>query len=435
MNGQKDSIVRAFLPLFAVVFTIVGFLAGYVMMGNHPEGSDKVITALKMIQDRYPDEVPLDEVVDEAMRGMTARLDPFCAYFNTEEWREFNDVQLKGEFGGIGILIEVDRPTGFLRIITPIEDTPAFEADVLPGDLVTEVDGKTIKGVPLRDIISRIKGEPGTEVALTLLREGRDSFRVTLTRAIIKIKKVKARMLEDGIGYIRISDFTKMIDDFDRKVEELRVQGLRALIIDLRFNGGGYYDQSVALSDRFLDGGVIVTTRGRSSADNREDSATKESTLPPWPLAVLVNGASASASEIFAGAMKDHGRGTLVGGRTFGKGLVQSTFVLSDKSCFKMTTSKYYTPKGYCVQREEGKKEYGLDPDYRVDLSREEEGQLMKAWRDERVIKGQPPKEPSEFKDLQLEAALEVVRARLEGRDPSVETRVLETPRGEPPKE
>jgi len=215
-----------------------------------------------------------------------------------------------------------------------------------------------------------------------------------------------------------ILDFMKLID-----------QGAKGLVLDLRFNPGGLLDECVELADRFLDEGVIVSTKGRADDDKRELTAKKDDTLKPaLPLVVLVNGASASASEIFAGAMKDHHRASIVGERTFGKGSVQTPYPLPDGSHLKITTARYYTPSGVSVHREEGQKEFGIAPDFTVEMSQEEYGKLMKKWNDERVVKVEKPAEPDAFKDFQLEAGLEVLRAKIENRPPKVEARVLTKP-------
>ncbi|MFN3487089.1 MAG: S41 family peptidase, partial [Planctomycetota bacterium] len=313
---------------------------------------------------------------------------------------------------------------------TPVEGTPAFEADVLPGDQIREVDGAPVKGLALMDVVRRIKGEPGTPVTLTLYRAGREPFEVKLVRRIIVVRAVKARMLEGGLGYIRISDFTeKMVEQFDEEVKKLLDQGARALVVDVRFNPGGLLNECVELADRFLDEGVIVTTRGRTLEDERTLRAEKGDTLPPLPLAVLVNEGSASASEIFAGAMKDHRRGVLVGARTFGKGSVQTPFELPGGGALKLTTARYFTPAGISVHRENGRKDYGIEPDYLIEMTLEEYDALKKRWVEERIAKGPSrPKEGPDVPDHQLEAALEVLRARIEGRAPQVRERRVPRP-------
>jgi carboxyl-terminal processing protease len=416
------------MVFFSLSFGLVGFGMGWRLMGRQDRAGDmaKVRVALDRIQDRYYPGVTPAVLLDGAIEGMTSKLDPYCEYFTAQEFKEFEEINLLGKFGGVGIIVGVDRATGYLLVETPIEDTPAFAADILPGDQIREVDGKSIKGQGLTEVVRKIKGPPGTKVILTLVRRERDPFQVTLTRKIIVVKAVKAKMLSDSIGYLRITDFTEMMKSFDEEVKKLQDQGMKALVIDLRFNGGGLLAECVKLADRFLDEGPIVTTRGRTSDDDRTFNAEKGDTLPHIPLVVLVNVATASASEIFAGAMKDTGRGVLVGSRTFGKGSVQTPFALPDGSHLKLTTARYYTPKGISVHREEGKKEYGIDPDYLVEMSNDEYGRLMKLWNDERIVKGERPPETGKTVDFQFDAGLEVLRAKLANRDPKVEARVLQ---------
>ena len=433
MNGRRSSLLPAFLPLLVSVAALAGFFVGYIRGRPGSDADiDKVAVALDRIQNRYYGDTDPGVVLDGALEGMVAKIgDPYSQYFTVQEYKEFNDVQLKGQFGGVGILIALDRETGYLNVETPIEGSPAFAADILPGDKIIEVNAVSIKGQTLQEIVRKIKGEPGTDVILTVLRKGKDPFQVTLTRAIIQIKAVRSQMLENGIGYIRISDFTEMIDSFDAEVAKLQAQDMKALVIDLRFNGGGLLHQCVELSDRFLKEGVIVTTRGRTDADTRNYSAEGDGTLPDLPLVVLINEATASASEIFAGAMKDHGRGALVGARSFGKGSVQTPFALPDGSHLKLTTARYFTPNGISVHREKGKKEYGLDPDFRIEMSAEEYTRLMQKWNNDRIVKGERPPDPEGFKDYQLEAALEVLHAKLEDRKPGVKERILPKEEGE----
>ncbi len=428
MSSENRSPVLPLLMLgVSLAFGFVGYSLGFQWgRVSGADDVDKVRVACDRIKERYYGTAPTDKVVDGALEGMIAKLDPFCEYFTAQEFREFDQTHLKGKFGGVGILLGSDRATGYLVVETPIEDTPAFAADILPGDLIREVDGASIKGQPFQDVVRRIKGDPGSEVTLTIARKGRDLFKVTLKRAVIQVKAVKARMLPGGVGYVRITDFTEMMKSFDEEVKKLQAQGMTSIVIDLRFNGGGLLNECVKLADRFLDDGIIVTTRGRTSDDSRSFTAEKGDTLPPMPVVVLVNEATASASEIFAGAMKDRGRAKIVGARTYGKGSVQTPFELPDKSYLKITTARYYTPSGVSVHREEGKKEFGIDPDYRVEMSQEEYAKLMKQWNAERIVKGEKVPGPEGFVDHQLEAGLEVLKAALEKREPRVAARVLE---------
>ncbi|HLF95201.1 MAG TPA: S41 family peptidase [Planctomycetota bacterium] len=427
MNDRKSSLLLALLPTVAMAFFLVGGGAGWFLAGGRGGRDDlgKVREAIDRIQERYYGQVPREKLIDGAMEGITAKLDPYCEYFTTAEWKEFEEQIVRGKFGGVGIVVGLDRATGYLTVETPVEDSPAFEADILPGDQVREVDGKSVKGQQLSEVVRKIKGEPGTKVTLTIARKGKEPFPVTLTRKIITVRAVKSSMVEDGIGYVRISDFTEMMESFDAEMKKIQEKGMKALVVDLRFNGGGLLSECVKLADRFLDEGLIVTTSGNTGDDKRKFSAKKGDTLPPVPLVVLINEGTASASEIFAGAMKDSQRGKLVGAHSFGKGSVQTPFPLGDGSYLKLTTARYFTPNGTSVHKEEGKKEYGLEPDYRVEMSQEEYAGLMRKWSAERVVKGEAPKDAEKFVDHQLNAALEVLRAALEKREPKVEARVL----------
>jgi len=413
------------LPLMGGAFGL-GYLFRDKQDNVSKEKVELVRACAQKIKDRYVGSVDEARLFEGAIDGMVSTLDPYCEFFTAKEWEEFNSVQLEGKFGGVGILVELDRESGYLRVVTPIEDSPAFEEDILPGDLITAVDGKTVKGKSLRAIVDEIRGEPGTKVKLSMFRKGKDPFTVTLTRAIVKIQSVRYKVLPGDIGYIRISDFTRMMDAFDDAVADLQKKKIKALIIDLRFNGGGLLQECVKLSDRFLPkGAMIVSTRGRTSDDNRRLEATDGDDLPKWPLVVLVNEGTASASEIFAGAMKDHSRGVLVGAKTFGKGSVQTPFRMPDNSHLKLTTAKYFTPSGYSVQKSK-RRAYGLMPDYLIELTPEENLKLLQKWRNDRIRKGDPKESaPTKFRDIQLEAGLEVLNAKLAGREPKVETREL----------
>jgi carboxyl-terminal processing protease len=428
MIDRRPPVLLTFLmPAFALLFGLAGLGMGWQIWGRQERGSDmaKIRVALDRINSRYYPNIAPATVIDGALEGMTAKLDPYCQYFTAQEFKEFRENNLDGKFGGVGIVVGRDTATGYLMVETPVEDTPAFAADIMPGDQIREVDGKTTKGQQLEEVVRRIKGVPDTQVTLTMFRKGREPFKVTLTRKIIELKTVKARMLPDNIGYIRITEFSKIMKVFDAEVKKLIDGGAKGLVIDLRFNPGGLLDECVELADRFLEDGIIVTTKGRTDDDLRELRAKAEGTLPPIPLVVLINGASASASEIFSGAMKDRGRATIVGERSFGKGSVQTPYPLPDGSHLKITTARYYTPNGTSVHREEGKKEWGVAPDFVVEMSQDEYAKLMKTWSDERVVKGEKPAGPEGFKDFQLEAGVEVLKAKLEKREPKVATRTV----------
>ncbi|HZE99307.1 MAG TPA: S41 family peptidase [Planctomycetota bacterium] len=427
IDRRPPPLLTFLMPVFALLFGLAGLAMGWQIWGRHNQAGNmgKIRVALDRIEKHYFPGLTVETAVDGALEGITAKLDPYCEYFTKQEYKEFRENSLDGKFGGVGIRVGLDRATGFVLVETPIEDTPAFSADILPGDLIREVDGKTTKGQPLQEIVRRIKGDPDTSVTLTMFRKGRDPFKVTLVRKIIELKTVKTRMLPDSLGYIRITEFSKIMKTFDAEVKKLMDQGAKGLIIDLRFNPGGLLEECVELADRFLEDGIIVTTRGRTDDDLREITAKKDGTLPPIPLVVLINGGSASASEIFSGAMKDRGRGTIVGERSFGKGSVQTPYPLGDGSNLKITTARYFTPNGTSVHKEEGKKEWGVTPDFTVEMSPEEYSKLMKTWSDESYVKGEKPATPEGFRDFQLDTAVEVLKAKIDKREPKVEARIL----------
>ncbi len=427
---RKSTVLSIILPPLMVA----SFVIGYFFPGQHARGatgdpSAKVREVKQKIDAYFYGELKDEDFEKAAINGVIAKLDPYCEYFTTEDWKDFNEKFLKGQFGGVGILVEPDTETGYMRVQTPLEDTPAFAADIVPNDLILEVDGVNIKGQTITDVIKRIKGAEGTKVVLTMGRKGREAFKVTLVRAQITVKAVKEKMLENGIGYIRITDFTEMMPQWDAAVEKLKQQGMKALIVDLRHNGGGLLDQCVKLSDRFLPKGqLIVTTKSKVGDIEKRESEDDSKDVGDLPLVILVNGGTASASEIFAGCMKDHHRGVLVGAKTYGKGSVQTPFELADKSRLKITTARYFTPSGYSVHKIPGQREYGLEPDYLIELTDEEILNVQRKWSEERIVKSsdpQPSKVPAGFIDYQMKAAIEVLDAKLAGREPKVDKREL----------
>jgi carboxyl-terminal processing protease len=415
---------------------VIGTATG-LSMGHRSPVARKVSEIDRLIRSRHPDDIPPEKLERETVAGMLRAVDPYSEFFTAEEWVEWQQRHMSGRFFGVGIHVEPDRDSGYILITTPIEDSPAFEADILPGDLIVAVDGEDIQGRLMNDVVRRIKGEKGTKVVLTIHRKGRPRFDVALTRAEIKIQAVHHRMADPqaGVGYIRVSDFTEMLPEFDKAAAALQGQGLKALVIDLRFNGGGLLQAAVDLCDRFLPAGhKVATSEGRTSADRRVYETRDNQDLPAtMPIVVLTNGYTASASEIFAGAIRDHGRGVLAGARTYGKGTVQTPFDLSDGSHLKLTTARWYTPAGHHVSAREGSPEHGLLPDFVVEMTRDEEAALLKQWATERIKKGLRPEVPV-VRDYPLEAALEILRAKLEVRAPSVQPREVAKLPGTDPK-
>ena len=313
-------------------------------------------------------EVPTDqELMESAIQGMLSALDPHSSYMNAKTFREMQ-VQTRGTFGGLGIEVTMER--GLVKVVSPIDDTPAHRAGVEPGDLITHLDGDAVMGMTLSEAVERMRGPVGTDLKLTVRRGNMEPFDVTLTRAVINIQSVRSRT-EGNVGYIRITSFSeqtgKGIQQAIEKFEKELGEGLQGLVLDLRNNPGGLLDQAVAVSDAFLDKGEIVSTRSRRAEDAQRFNARPGDLAQGLPMVVLVNGGSASASEIVAGALQDHRRAIVMGTKTFGKGSVQTIIPLPGHGAMRLTTARYYTPSGRSIQAR------GIDPDIEVRPSRIEE--------------------------------------------------------------
>lgn len=313
------------------------------------------------IQSDYVESVDDETLVRNAIRGMLERLDPHSAYLDASEYEQLQE-GTRGEFGGLGM--EVGTRDGFVEVIAPIDGTPAEAAGIQPGDLIIRLDGQSVKGMELQEAVSQMRGEVGTEITLSILRDGDDTPReITLERAIIQVQSVRTRMLEPGFGYLRISQFqSRTGEDVLEAVDALNHEsdGLEGLVLDLRNNPGGVLDAAVDVSDAFLSNGEIVSTRGRVERSRSRFTATPNDALNGAPLVVLVNAGSASAAEIVAGALQDHRRAVIMGEQTFGKGSVQSIMPLRSGSAVKLTTARYYTPDGRSIQAE------GIVPDVEI---------------------------------------------------------------------
>ncbi|MCR4302237.1 MAG: S41 family peptidase, partial [Sulfuricaulis sp.] len=277
---------------------------------------------------------------------------PHSAYLDSESFRDMR-VETEGQFGGLGI--EVTMENGFVKVVSPIEDTPAARAGVKTGDLIIRLDDKAVKGMTLTEAVRVMRGKPGSDIVLTIVREGSTKpLKLTLTRAVIKIQSVKSRLLEPGFGYVRITQFQagtdKGLDDIIKKLENENKEALRGIVLDLRNNPGGVLNAAVGVSDTFLDKGLIVYTEGRVADSKMKLSATPGDALNGAPIVVLINGGSASASEIVAGALQDHKRAVIMGTKSFGKGSVQTIVPVSNGAALKITTARYYTPNGRSIQ-------------------------------------------------------------------------------------
>ncbi len=302
-------------------------------------------------------------MLENAIRGMLSGLDPHSAYLDLGEFKDLRE-GTSGEFGGLGI--EVSMEDGFVKVVAPIDETPAAEAGVKSGDLIIRLDDTPVKGLSLAEAVEIMRGEPGSKIMLTIIREGADKpLKLELTRAIIKVKSVRTETLESGYGYVRISTFQSPTGESLREaINQLKTDNggkLKGLVLDLRNNPGGVLDAAVEVSDAFLNKGMIVYTEGRIQDSDQKFHAKPGDMLNGAPIVVLVNGGSASASEIVAGALQDHQRAVILGTKTFGKGSVQTVMPLTNDTAVKMTTARYYTPSGRSIQAD------GIEPDIKLD--------------------------------------------------------------------
>jgi carboxyl-terminal processing protease len=308
---------------------------------------------LDMVQKNYVEPVEQKTLIQGAINGMMKSLDPHSSFMTSEMYREL-EVETRGSFGGIGIEITIHKDV--LTVVSPIEDTPAFQAGIKAGDQIVKIDGKSTKDITIMEAVNRLRGAKDTKVTLTIMRETLDKpADIVITRSIIKIKSIRARMFDGQIGYIRIAAFQeKTVEDLRKTLKELDSPGnpLKGLILDMRNNPGGLLTQAVEISDVFLKSGVVVSTRGKAKSLDHQFSARDNGDEPVYPMVILVNEGTASAAEIVSGALQDNRRAIIVGTQTFGKGSVQTVIPLEDGSALKLTTAKYYTPSGRSIQAE-----------------------------------------------------------------------------------
>ena len=347
--------------------------------GQLPLRELRVFTQVfEQIRRGYVEEVKDTELFDNAIAGLLLELDPHSAYLNESDYDELKE-SATGEYGGLGMVVGSERC--MIKIISPIDDTPAAKAGIKAGDLIVEVDGAPVRGMALQKAIDKLRGEKGTSIDLTVLRDDQEvPIEFTIIRDIIQVSSVRSRILEPGYGYVRISQFqTSSGDDFKKELLELKQQEieLKGVIIDLRNNPGGLVPASVEISDAVLDGGTVVYTEGRLPSSNSTYQATSGDLLAGIPIVVLINGGSASASEIVAGALQDHRRAAIIGTQSFGKGSVQTVIPLGDGRAVKLTTARYYTPSGRSIQAE------GIVPDIIVEPAEIRRYQLRDRVREE----------------------------------------------------
>ncbi|TAM11838.1 MAG: S41 family peptidase [Nevskiaceae bacterium] len=312
------------------------------------------VLVMERVRRDYVEPVSDQKLLDLALRGMLSGLDPHSSYMDKDEFKDM-DAMTSGEFGGLGI--EVTSDSGVVRVVSPIDDTPAAKAGMKAGDLIVKIDGTAVTGMSLADAVHKMRGKPGTKIVLTVIRKDTPKpLEVTLTREVIHVKSVRSKMLEPGYGYLRISQFSASTGDSLRKqLQELMKEkdgATKGLVLDLRNNPGGVLTAAVKVVNAFVDSGDIVSIRGRDKSSNHVWKAEAGKQIYTGPMVVLVNGGSASASEIVAGALKDDRRAVLVGTRTFGKGSVQTIMPMSNGTALRLTTARYYTPSGRSIQGE-----------------------------------------------------------------------------------
>lgn len=372
-----------------------------------------LVEVFDYIQQNYVVEKSPKDLVYGAAHGMVRTLDPFSQFLEPEPHKEMQ-TETEGQFGGLGIRIEMRDD--WLTVMTPIPDTPAYRAGILPGDKIVKIEGESTQGIVLQDAVKKLRGQPGTQVKVTIVHEGiKEPLELTLTREIIKIESVRSRALEDKIGYVQLIEFTAKTDvDMMKALNNLQTQGMEGLVLDLRNNPGGLLNVAVSVTKKFLGGNkLIVYTEGRK-ADRVEYKADVSAPFEKLPVVVLVNGGSASGSEIVAGALQDHQRALLLGTTTFGKASVQSVIPLSDGSGLRLTTAKYYTPKGRAIQRDEKTGKGGIAPDILVEISREMEIKIRRQ-QEEIYAKDKAPqsviKKEEQVEDITLRRAIEFLKA------------------------
>ncbi len=365
------SLNRPLKKLALALIVTLGTCSAAMVAAEEPQKSPLPLQELRTfaevferIKGAYVEPVGDDVLLENAIKGMLSGLDPHSAYLDPKAF-EHLQVNTSGEFGGLGIEVAMEK--GLVRVVAPIDDTPAQRAGVQPGDMILKIDQSPVQGIGLMEAVNRMRGKPGTDIVLTIMRNGEPNpLELTLTRAVIKVTSVKSKLLDNHVGYLRVSQFQVHTGpDLVKAIDKLKQQQrLNGLILDLRNNPGGVLQAAVDVSDAFIDDGLIVYTKGRIEQAELRYSATSDNPSGKLPLVVLINSGSASASEIVAGALQDHKRAVVMGSPSFGKGSVQTVLPLTNERALKLTTARYFTPSGRSIQAE------GIVPDIRVDQSK-----------------------------------------------------------------
>lgn len=415
-----------------IIYTlIIGLISSCAIAKEQKKQEDDISTyellnifgeVMERTKTSYVEDISDKQLIESAINGMLTSLDPHSSYLNADDFKYMNE-QTSGKFGGLGI--EITMENSVVKIISPIDDTPAAKAGLKAGDYITEIDGETVVGQTLNEAVSKLRGKVGTKVKITIRRVNEKPFTVTLKRDEIKIQSVKHEIKNNDVLYIRISAFNEDIDEsITKAVEEARKKlhnKLAGIVIDVRNNPGGLLDQAVKVSDLFLEQGEIVSTRSRNEDDTVKYSATPGDIADNLPIVIMINEGSASAAEILAGAMQDHHRAIILGEKSFGKGSVQTVIPLRNNAAMRITTARYYTPSGRSIQAK------GIEPDVEVKLAKIEEIDHSDWTISEADLKGalkndqandknkekneKKKSEKEEIKDYQLIRALDLVKS------------------------
>ncbi|EDM22834.1 S41 family peptidase [Caminibacter mediatlanticus] len=342
--------------LFAILLALT-LLHAKETQQTRLQAYEKFVKVVNMIEAYYVDELNTSTIINKALKGLLPNLDAHSSYLDKKAYKELK-IQTNGEFGGLGIVVGMRN--GVLTVISPIDDTPAYKAGIKAGDIILKINDKATIDMSLDEAVNLMRGKPGTKITLTIVRKGKKPFKVTITRGVIKIKSVKAYTLKGypQIEYIRISSFDKnVVPSLKEILKQAKQQGKKGIIIDLRNNPGGLLNQAVGTLDLFIDKGILVSQKGRLKSENIEFKAHSFGTYKNIPIVVLVNGGSASASEIVAGGLQDHKRAVIVGEKTFGKGSVQAILPVNKDEAIRLTVARYYLPSGRTIQAR------GITPD------------------------------------------------------------------------
>lgn len=361
--------------LLGVFFLSLGVFSGgtYYLMKNwigDPGALFQIVRTMHLIQRHYVGETDRKKIYDGALKGMVGVLnDPYSSYLDNQDFEALSTMT-EGHFGGVGMVMGLRKDNQFV-VVSPIEDTPAYKAGIKAGDILLKIDGEDLSGQSLNEVVKKIRGQDGSQVTLTLKRGSEEAKDITVTRSDIKLKSVYGRMDGDGIGYIRVTNFNEDTDkDFGAKLQELRDQGMKALVLDLRDNPGGLLESGVGVARYLVPKGPIVSVTDKDGNTQTESSSLEK---VDFPLAVLVNHGTASAAEIVSGAIQDTGSGKLFGVKTYGKGVVQNIFLLSNQTAVKLTVARYYTPSGRSIDK------VGITPDEVVEAAGEEGANQLQA--------------------------------------------------------